>query len=98
MIKLSELIIPRIYWLRFSSYSNLIFFFIKIFFLSIKRKIFSLTNIVDSSYFIKNNEKNLSKEMQDKKSIGNFTAYICQDFVCSNPINNFDELYDILSI
>ena len=63
-----------------------------------KRKIFSLTNIVDSSYFIKNNEKNLSKEMQDKKSIGNFTAYICQDFVCSNPINNFNELYDILSI
>lgn len=63
-----------------------------------KRRIFSLTNIVDSFYFIKNNEKNLSKEMQDKKSIGDFTAYICQDFVCSNPINNFDELYDILSI
>ena len=63
-----------------------------------KRRVFSLDNIVDSFYFIKNNEKNLSKEMQDKKSIGDFAAYICQDFVCSNPINNFDELYDILSI
>ena len=62
-----------------------------------KAKIFNIENSFDSFYFIKNNFEGLSDAMKDKKSIGSFTAYICKDFVCSSPINSFEDLLNYLA-
>ena len=52
--------------------------------------------INDNIYFIANNEEISVKSLSDKISKGSFTAYICQDNVCSAPIESIDEFIEFM--
>jgi uncharacterized protein YyaL (SSP411 family) len=52
--------------------------------------------INDNIYFIANDEEIRVKSLSDKVSKGSFTAYICQDNVCSAPIETIDEFIDFI--
>ena len=52
--------------------------------------------INDNIYFIANNEEISVKSLSDKISKGAFTAYICQDNVCSAPIESIDEFIEFM--
>ena len=57
-----------------------------------KRRLFSLNKRNYSCYFIDNEEENIPKELCAKKSIGVFTAYVCEGYKCLEPIDNFEEV------
>ena len=52
--------------------------------------------INDNIYFIANNEEISVKSLSDKISKGSFTAYICQDNVCSAPIESVDKFIEFM--
>ena len=60
-------------------------------------KLFKINNIKDSIYFISNDISNLVAGVSDKISRGEFTAYICENSVCSEPVDDIQKLCDLLS-
>jgi len=62
-----------------------------------KKNIYGLNNINDNIYFIPNDANINIDGIKDKKSQGEFTAYICQNNTCSEAIKSFDSLHAILS-
>ena len=58
----------------------------------IKEKIFNNTRLQDQVFFIDKNLKTGVKNIDSKVSKGEFTAYMCEGFVCSEPIVALDQL------
>ena len=58
----------------------------------VKEKVFNITKLQDQVFIIDNNTKTGVKNIDDKISKGGFTAYICEDFVCSEPIIDIKQL------
>ncbi len=62
-----------------------------------QKELFKLHNIKDSIYFISNDISDLVEGVSSKVGHGEFTAYICQNNICSEPVNNVKKLNDLLS-
>jgi len=58
----------------------------------IKERIFNNTRLQDQVFIIDKDLKTEIKNIDSKASKGEFTAYMCEGFVCSEPIVAFDEL------
>ena len=58
----------------------------------IKERIFNNTRLQDQVFIIDKDLKTEIKNIDSKASKGEFTAYMCEGFVCSEPIVDFDEL------
>ena len=52
----------------------------------------------DNIYFIANNESITIKGIKEKISQGKFTAYVCQNNICSEPIKDYESLSAVISI
>ena len=65
--------------------------------LKLNQDLINKTDVInDNIYFIANNEEISVKSLSDKISKGAFTAYICQDNVCSAPIESIDEFIEFM--
>ena len=62
-----------------------------------KKNIYSLNTMNDNIYFIANNENVTIKGIKDKINQGRFTAYVCQNNTCSEPIKDYESLHAIIS-
>ena len=58
----------------------------------IKDKILSIAGVQDQVFIIDKNLKTGIENIDSKISKGEFTAYICENFVCSEPIIDLDQL------
>ena len=63
-----------------------------------KKNIYALNAMNDNIYFIANSENVTIKGIKDKINQGRFTAYVCQNNTCSEPIKDYDSLHAIISI
>jgi len=63
-----------------------------------KKNIYSLNTMNDNIYFIANNEDVTIKGIKDKINQGRFTAYVCQNNTCSEPIKDYESLHAVISI
>ena len=63
-----------------------------------KKNIYALNTMNDNIYFIANNENVTIKGIKDKINQGRFTAYVCQNNTCSEPIKDYESLHAIISI
>ena len=61
-------------------------------FKDVKEEVFNITKLQDQVFIIDNNTKTGVKNIDDKISKGGFTAYVCEDFVCSEPIIDIKQL------
>ena len=55
-----------------------------------------LDTLNDNIYFIANNITLKADSLSDKKSEGNFTAYICQNNICLKPISSIEKLIEFM--
>ena len=62
-----------------------------------KKNIYALNTMNDNIYFIANNENVTIKGIKDKINQGRFTAYVCQNNTCSEPIKDYESLHAIIS-
>ena len=62
-----------------------------------RKNIYALNTMNDNIYFIANNESVTIKGIKDKINQGRFTAYVCQNNTCSNPIKDYASLHAIIS-
>ena len=58
----------------------------------VKEEVFNIAKLQDQVFIIDNNTKTGVKNVDDKISKGGFTAYVCEDFVCSEPIIDIKQL------
>ena len=63
-----------------------------------KKNIYALNNMNDNVYFIDNNQSVTIKGIKEKITQGGFTAYICQNNTCSEPIKDYESLSAVISI
>ena len=63
-----------------------------------KKNIYALNTMNDNIYFIANSENVTIKGIKDKINQGRFTAYVCQNNTCSEPIKDYESLHAIISI
>ena len=63
-----------------------------------KKNIYALNAMNDNIYFIANSENVTIKGIKDKINQGRFTAYVCQNNTCSEPIKDYESLHAIISI
>ena len=63
-----------------------------------KKNIYALNTMNDNIYFIANNENVTIKGIKDKINQGRFTAYVCQNNTCSEPIKDYESLHTLISI
>jgi len=63
-----------------------------------KKNIYALNIMNDNIYFIANNESVTIKGIKEKINQGRFTAYICQNNTCSEPIKDYESLSAVISI
>ena len=63
-----------------------------------KKNIYALNTMNDNIYFIANNESVTIEGIKDKISQGRFTAYVCQNNTCSEPIKDYEGLHTLISI
>jgi uncharacterized protein YyaL (SSP411 family) len=62
-----------------------------------RKNIYALNIMNDNIYFIANNENVTIKGIKDKINQGRFTAYVCQNNTCSEPIKDYESLHAIIS-
>ena len=62
-----------------------------------KKNIYALNAMNDNIYFIANSENVTIKGIKDKINQGRFTAYVCQNNTCSEPIKDYESLHAIIS-
>ncbi len=62
----------------------------------IQNKINKVSKLNDNVYFIPNEIEVDKKSLSDKVTKGEFTAYICQNNICSQPISSLDEFTDFI--
>ena len=62
-----------------------------------KKNIYALNTMNDNIYFIANSENVTIKGIKDKINQGRFTAYVCQNNTCSEPIKDYESLHAIIS-
>ena len=60
----------------------------------IQKTINEFNLLEDNIYFIPNNTDLDQKSLSDKVAKGDFTAYICQNNTCSEPIGSIDNFYN----
>ena len=63
-----------------------------------KKNIYALNIMNDNIYFIANNESVTIKGIKEKINQGRFTAYVCQNNTCSEPIKDYESLSAVISI
>ena len=63
-----------------------------------KKNIYALNAMNDNIYFIANSENVTIKGIKDKINQGRFTAYVCQNNTCSEPIKDYESLHAVISI
>ena len=63
-----------------------------------KKNIYALNTMNDNIYFIANSENVTIKGIKDKINQGRFTAYVCQNNTCSEPIKDYESLHAVISI
>ena len=63
-----------------------------------KKNIYALNIMNDNIYFIANNENVTIKGIKEKINQGRFTAYVCQNNTCSEPIKDYESLSAVISI
>ena len=63
-----------------------------------KKNVYALNTMNDNIYFIANSENVTIKGIKDKINQGRFTAYVCQNNTCSEPIKDYESLHAIISI
>ena len=63
-----------------------------------RKNIYALNIMNDNIYFIANNENVTIKGIKDKINQGRFTAYVCQNNTCSEPIKDYESLHAVISI
>ena len=63
-----------------------------------KKNIYALNIMNDNIYFIANNESITIKGIKEKINQGKFTAYVCQNNTCSEPIKDYESLSAVISI
>ena len=63
-----------------------------------KKNIYALNIMNDNIYFITNNESVTIKGIKEKINQGRFTAYVCQNNTCSEPIKDYESLSAVISI
>ena len=57
-----------------------------------KDKIYKIEDFRDSIYFLDHTINSPAESINQKKCFNKFTAYICENNVCSEPIKDFNSL------